>query len=180
MSENFNLRNLVKSFQEAVNRKEINSVLAMFTEDCEFELVGVSKYSGKEQIKNQFEYDAGVNGKLKFTDFRSEKNTIHCQCTERNDRLAAMGISELKFPFFTFVFRDGLIQSFSAKVSLEMLQYNIEVWQEFVPWCKEKYPDEYSIMFTSEGRFIYNRENGAGVVPLLRKWHEEQCDSKKP
>jgi hypothetical protein len=55
-----------------------------------------------------------------------------------------------------------------------MVQYNTEVWQKFVPWFSENYPDEYSKMVTSEGRFIYNRENGAGVVPLLRKWREEQ------
>jgi ketosteroid isomerase-like protein len=39
MTENINLQNLVESFQEAVNRKEINNVLAMFTEDAEFELL---------------------------------------------------------------------------------------------------------------------------------------------
>ncbi|HKJ33857.1 MAG TPA: nuclear transport factor 2 family protein [Balneolales bacterium] len=174
MTENVNLQNLVESFQESVNRKDVDKVLTMFTEDAEFELVGISKYSGKEQIKNQFDYDAGVNGELKFTDFRSEENTVHCQLTERNDRLAAMGINELTFPSCTFVFQDGLIQSFSAKVSPEMVQHNTEVWQKFIPWCKENHPHEYSKMFTSEGRFIYNRENGAGVVLLLRKWGERQ------
>ena len=127
-----------------------------------------------------FEYDAGVNAEIKFIDFTSEENTVHCQLIERNDRLAAMGISELTFPSCTFVFRDGLIQNFSAKVSPETVQYNTEVWQKFVPWCKENHPDEYSKMFKSEGRFIYNRENGAGVVPLLRKWREEQKDNKLP
>jgi hypothetical protein len=29
-------------------------------------------------------------------------------------------------------------------------------------------------MITAEGRFIYNRENGRDVVPLLRKWREAQ------
>ena len=118
MTKNINLQNLVESFQDAVNRKEINNVLAMFTEDVEYELVGISKYSGKEQIKNQFEYDVGVNAELKFTDIRSEENTVQCQCTERNDRLTAMGISEHTFPSCTFVFRDRLIKSFSAKVSI--------------------------------------------------------------
>ena len=89
MEENINLQSLVESFKDAVNRKDVDKVLTMFTEDAEFELVGVSKYCGKEQIKNQFEYDAGVNGELKFTAFRSEENTVYCQCTERNDRLAA-------------------------------------------------------------------------------------------
>ena len=39
---------------------------------------------------------------------------------------------------------------------------------------KENHPDEYFKIYTSEGRFIYNRENGAGIVQLLRKWREEQ------
>jgi limonene-1,2-epoxide hydrolase len=174
MTENTNPQNLVDSFQESVNRKDVDKVLTMFTENAEFELVGISKYSGKEQIRNVFEYDAGVNSEIKLINCKFEGNTLNCQIMERNDRLAAMGISELKIPSCTIIFRDGLIQSFSAKVSPEMVQHNTEVWQKFIPWCKENHPHEYSKMFTSEGRFIYNRENGAGVVLLLRKWGERQ------
>ena len=180
MTENTNPQNLVDSFQEAYKRQDVNKVLGMFTENAEFELIGISKYSGKEQIRNVFEYDAGVNSEIKLINRKFEGNTLNCQIMERNDRLAAMGISELKIPSCTIIFRDGLIQSFSAKVSPEMVQYNTEVWQKFVPWCKENHPDEYFKIFTSKGQFIYNRENGAGVVPLLRKWREEQKDNKLP
>ena len=90
------------------------------------------------------------------------------------------GVNPVELKRMTDYFRDGLIQNFSAKVSPETVQYNTEVWQKFVPWCKENHPDEYSKMFKSEGRFIYNRENGAGVVQLLRKWREEQKDNKLP
>ncbi len=174
MSEHVNLLDRIRSFQEAVNRNEINQILAMFTDDAEFEFVGISQYSGKTQIKNIFEYDAGVNTELKFINCRSEDDIVHCQIIERNDRLEAMGISEHTMPSCTIVFRGDLIQNFSAKVSSEIVRYNIEVWEKFVPWCIENHPDEYSRIFSSEGKFIYNRENGRDVVPLLRKWREEQ------
>ena len=47
MVDQINLLDLVASFQDAVNRKDINEVLAMFTEDAEFELIGIAKYSGE-------------------------------------------------------------------------------------------------------------------------------------
>ncbi len=55
------------------------------------------------------------------------------------------------------------------------MRYIMEKWQNFIPWITKNYPDEYSRMFTSEGRFIYNRENGRDVVPLLREWRISQA-----
>ena len=48
MADNYNLIDLVSSFQKAVELKEVDKVLSMLTEDSEFELVGISKYSGIE------------------------------------------------------------------------------------------------------------------------------------
>lgn len=174
MTENINPINLVESFQEAVNQHNVDKVMTMFTEDAKFEIVGLSKFSGKKQVKNIFEYDVGVNTQLQFINCKSEGNIVRCQILERNDRLDAIGIGELKYSSCTFVFKGMLIQSFTAEIPPESVQYNSDVWQKFLPWCSGNYPDEYSQMFTSEGRFIYNRENGARVVPLLRIWHEEQ------
>lgn len=176
MTENINLLNMVKSFQNAVNQHNVDKVMAMFSADATFEIVGLSKFSGKTQVKNIFEYDVGVNTKLQFINCKSEGNFVHCQILERNDRLDAIGINELKYSSCTFVFKAGLIQSFTAEIPPESIKYNSDVWQKFLPWFSENYPDKYSKMFTSEGRFIYNRENGAGVVPLLRKWRKEQKD----
>jgi Txe/YoeB family toxin of Txe-Axe toxin-antitoxin module len=130
---------LVESFQEGLNQHDVDKVMSMFAEDAEFEILGVSKYSGKEQIKNVFEYDVGVNTELKY-------------------------ISSI------FVFSDRRIQSFISEIPPEVVQYNREVWQKFIPWLSKNYPAEYSRMLTSNGRFIYNRENGRDVVALLKRW----------
>ena len=118
--------------------------------------------------------DVGVNTNLQFINCKSEGNTVHCQILERNDRLDAIGISELKYNSCIFNFKDGLIQSFAAKIPADFVEHNRKILKKFIPWLIENHPDDYSRMFMPDGRFIYNRENGRDVVPLLRKWSEEQ------
>jgi limonene-1,2-epoxide hydrolase len=172
MSDDNDLIDLVEAFQEALNQHDVDKVMSMFAENAEFEIVGVSKYSGKQQIRNVFEYDVGVNTELKFINCKTEGNTVRCQALERNDRLAAIGIDELKYTSSNFVFSDRRIQSFISEIPPGVVQHNREVWQKFIPWLSKNYPDEHSKMFTSEGRFIYNHANGRGVVALLKKWRE--------
>ena len=59
MSSNpINLIDLVKTFQERVNQHNVEKIMSMFTENATFEIVGLSKFAGKQQVKN-FEYDVG-------------------------------------------------------------------------------------------------------------------------
>jgi len=169
-----NLIDLVKIFQERINQHNVDEIMSMFTEDATFEIVGLSKFAGKQNVKNVFEYDVGVNTNLRFINCKSEGNAVHSQILERNDRLAAIGIDELKYSSCIFTFKNNLIQSFKAEIPPESVQYNAEIWKKFIPWLTKNYPDEYSRMFMSDRRFIYNRKNGSDVVQLLRKWNEEQ------
>lgn len=173
MQVQHNLLNLVETFQDRVNCHNIDEIMSMFAEDATFEIVGLSQFSGKQNLRNIFEYDVGVNTKLEINTCKVEGDTVHCQLLERNDRLDAIGLSELKYAACSFVFKDGLIQNFSAEHFPEIVKYNSEVWRQFVTWLTQNSPDKFSKMFTPEGRFIYNRENGSGVVPLLKKWREE-------
>jgi ketosteroid isomerase-like protein len=45
------LINLVETFQEKVNQHNVKEIMTMFTEDAEFEIVGLSKFSGKQNVK---------------------------------------------------------------------------------------------------------------------------------
>ena len=167
-----NLIDLVESFQERVNQHDVEKIMTMFTEAATFEIVGLSKFSGKQNVKNIFEYDVGVNTNLQFINCKSEGNTVHCQILEHNDRLDAIGIDELKYSSSSCIiaFKDNLIQSFKAEIPPESVQYNAKMWKKFIPWIMEHYQDEYARMFMPDGRFIYNRENESDVVQLLRKW----------
>ena len=178
MVDQRNLIDLIITFQIRVHQHDIEKIMSMFTEDATFEIVGLSKFSEKQQVKTIFEYDIGVNTHLQFINFKVEGNTVHCKILERNDRLDAIGISELEFSSCIITFKDQLIKSFTAEVPPDFVEHNIAILKKFIPWLTENHPNDYSRMFTPEGRFIYNYENGRDVVPLLRKWSiEQEADS---
>jgi len=170
-----NLIDLVKTVQERVNQHDVEKIMTMVTEDVTLEDVGLSKFSGKQQIKNIFECHAGVNSNVQFINCKSEGNTVHCQMLLRNDTLDAMGIGELKHSSSCiFTFKDNLIQSLAVEGPPDFVEYNSKFSKIFIPWLTENYPDDYSRMFMPDGRFIYNRENGRDFVSLIRKWSKEQ------
>ena len=107
VSNSTNLIDLVKTFKDSVNQDNVEKTMSMFTDDASFEIVGLSKFSGKQNVKNVFEYDVGVNTNLQFINCKSEGNTVHCQILERNDRLKAIGIDELKYSSCIFIFKLG-------------------------------------------------------------------------
>jgi len=169
-SENLSL---AQSFLAAANQHDVEKVLGMFNDNAEFELVGMYRLEGKEQIRNVFEYDAGVHTKLELLDIQIEEDTVKGKLIERNDRLEAIGFNKLDYPSCSLTFRNGRIQKFSAKADDEAIKEIGGAWAGFLPWVTRKYPFDRASLFTPEGRFIYNRENGKRVVTLLKEWRKE-------
>jgi|PlaIllAssembly_1097288.scaffolds.fasta_scaffold373949_2 ketosteroid isomerase-like protein len=169
---NFENLSLAQSFLAAANQYDVEKVLGMFHDNAEFELVGLYRLEGKNQIRNVFEYDAGVHTKLELLDIQVEEDTVKGKLVERNDRLDAIGFNKLDYPFCSLTFRNGRIQKFSAKADDEAIKKIGEMWKGFLPWITREYPSDRAILFTSEGKFIYNRENGKRVVTLLNEWRK--------
>jgi hypothetical protein len=170
MNHQKDLITLAEAFQESANRHDIEALMGKFTEDAEFEIVGLVTLVGREQIRAIFEYDAGVNTELRFFNFRLEGNTVTCQVVERNDRLKAAGFDELLYTSCSIVFRERLIQKFTFSPQAESIQNLVEVTRLFLPWVQKNYPLDYLKLFTPEGHFIYNRDNGVRVVFLMKDW----------
>ena len=165
-----NLIDLVKTFQERLNEHNIEKIMSMFSEDATVERVGYSKFAGKQQVKINFEYDSGkqqiknileyqdeVNSNYQFTNYKSEGDTVHCQSSQRNDIIDAIGVSGRGYNSCIFTFKDGLIQSVAVEIPPESVEQNSKILKKLIPWLTEKYPNEYVRMFMPDGRFIYNR-----------------------
>jgi hypothetical protein len=153
-----------------VNRHAVDEIMDMFDEGAEFEIVGISHFTGKENIRSVFEYDSAVHTKLVFFDCTSKGDAVTCQIVERNDRLEALGIKELLYRSCILAFKDGLISKFMATIDVDMARAVGERSSAFVDWISKNYPGEHSRMFTREGRFIYSGENGKNVVALMKEW----------
>ena len=94
-------------------------------------LLGCTESKEKKQIRNVFEYDAGVHTKLELLDIQIEEDTVKGKLVERNDRLVAIGFNKLNYPFCSLTFRNGRIQKFSAKADDEAIKEIGEDWTGF-------------------------------------------------
>jgi len=174
MNHQMDLLKKVQTFQYAANHHEIEKILAMFTDDARFYMVGQDRLKGKEQIRRFFEYDAGVNGELEFIDCTCESDMVSCRMLERNERLKTVGVSELLYTSCVFTFRKELIRGFMAIRDVETARTHDKVWPVFRAWVAQNYQSDYTKMFKPEGRFIRNHENGARSVILLKEWQATQ------
>ena len=178
MSGGQNLERCVQMLQDAMNRHDIDAILQMFTDDALFEIDARPPWVGHAQIREILEYDAAVHGKLRFINCISEGDIVTGELLEQNDRLAAIGIETLRYSSCRLAFHEGRIQRFSAVREAAGAQRSRDAWTPFLPWLAAHYPADRVRLFTPEGRFIQNRENGARVVLLLREWREGQREER--
>ena len=162
--------NIVAALQDAANRHAIDEVMALFADDAEFELVGLTRLAGKSEIRSIFEYDAGVDGNIQFINCTSTGDAATCQLAETNDRLRLAGLDGLLYPTCELSFKRGLIRSWRAVPDPGPTRIMMEFWDAVGRWIKEHHPAEYAKMFTGQGRFIRNRENGERAVQLGRQY----------
>ena len=159
---------VVEAFQDAANRHAIDEIMAMFADDAEFELEGLARLVGKKEIRTIFEYDAGVKGEIQLINCTAKTDTVSCQLVERNDRLRAAGLDRLLYPSCVLSFTNKLIRSWRAVPDPEPARAFDQFWGAVRLWISEHYPADYARIFTREGRFIRNRDNGERAVQLAR------------
>jgi hypothetical protein len=161
---------VVKTFQDAANRHAVDEVMAMFTEDAEVELKGTTRLLGKSEIRSIFEYDAGVNGNIQLINCTESVDAVSCQLVETNERLRLAGLSSLLYPSCVLSFEKKLIRSWRVTPDPESIQTFNQFWGPVGLWIAKYYPSDYARMFTREGRFIRNRDNGERAVQLAREY----------
>jgi hypothetical protein len=68
------------------------------------------------------------------------------------------------------VFEDGLIKEIKAEITEESRRKFNEMWPHSYQWLNEEKNEELSKLITAEGEFIYNQENAARWLSLLKEW----------
>jgi limonene-1,2-epoxide hydrolase len=164
------LLSLVESLQDAARRHAIEEIMALFADDAEFELEGLTRLVGKEEIRTIFEYDAGVAGEIELINRVAKDDQVTCQILERNDRLRVAGLDGLYYPSCVLSFKNKLIRSWRAAPDPEATQAFDEFWRPVPQWIVEHYPVDYARLFTPEGRFIRSGSNGRRAVQLAREY----------
>jgi hypothetical protein len=170
MTVEYDLLTIVEAFEDAANRHAIDEIMSMFSDDAEFELMGLARLVGKMEIRAIFEYDAGVKGEIHFINCITKKGTVNCQLVEHNDRLRAAGLDKLLYPSCVLSFTNRLIRSWQAVLDPEPVRTFDQFWGAVRLWIAEHHPADYARIFTPEGSFIRNRDNGERAVQLAKEY----------
>lgn len=166
-----NLGDIVREHIKAVNTDDVEKNQAFFADDIVYE-IAVPKYSGlfsgKDQLRNQMEWDVVNNARLTIKDLRVEGNTVIGNLTEKNEGWRLLGIEELPF-MVTFEFQGRLI----GKVKLELTPENVKLLDEkFIPfaeWARQEHPQESDKM----AKGGYSAESAKLYLSLAKEWRDK-------
>ncbi len=161
----------VKAWQAAFNAGDLETVMAMFAPDVEFEMVGQGTMTDRTMIEGLHAYAIGIKSQLRSPNCSVEGNTVTCDTYEASEWHRIAGLPDTHYTSDIYVFNDaGLITKISATKAPESVQAEGEVLNAFIPWIAQNHPEAMPKLFIADKRFIYSSDNAALVLKLLQEW----------
>jgi len=166
-----NLGNIVREHIKAVNNDDVETSLTFFTDDAVNE-IAVPKFSGifsgKDQLRNQMEWDVVNNARLTINDMKVEGNTVIVKLTEKDEGWRLLGIEELPF-MATYKFRGRLLEKVKLEFSPENAKLLDEKFKPFGEWASKEHPQEFNKMATAG----YSAEGARFYLSLAKEWRDK-------
>ncbi len=164
----------VSEFQRHKNDGNVELALNMFAENPSLHFGPLGSMTGLDEIRDIHEYDLALNTQLRFEQCEAAGLEVTCRVIETNGWLKSVDIETITFDESKFTFAsDGRIKSIASTLSADSGQLLGEAMVQFDAWAKINQPVEYAELFSQEGAFVYNYENGEKVLALLRQWRTE-------
>jgi len=161
---------LTKRFTTTYNTHDVNKIVALYTNNAVFEVVGKLSFKGKNQIYRVTQYDSVLNIHMTISNILMRADTAFYNLTETNDWYKTAGIDATHYKM-KLIFKKDLITHLQAEVKPETQKAVSQVLSPFVKWAAENNTDILKEMMP-EGKFIYNAENAKKSLSLLLKWKE--------
>ncbi|OGN98301.1 MAG: hypothetical protein A2Z71_03000 [Chloroflexi bacterium RBG_13_50_21] len=115
---------MVNSWQEALNKGDINAALSFLAEDAKVTIVppaeGDGVYNGHTEIRGWYETIVAGKGSGSLRDCETASETITCLSTYSDEGLKAMGVDFIEGEWLASV-RDGKIQSYTFTITPDSL-----------------------------------------------------------
>jgi hypothetical protein len=117
-------QDMVNSWQEALNKGDINAALSYLAEDAQVTIVppadGDGVYNGHTEIRGWYETIVSGKGSGSLRDCKSVNETITCLSTYADEGLKAIGVDFIEGEWLASV-RDGKIQSYTFTTTPDSL-----------------------------------------------------------
>ena len=158
---------LLKRYQEASNRHDIEACVSMFTEDGVI-LSGGDSYSGVAALRAAHEYDDGSQTLVEFRDFEIDDDIVRCTSWNEHELSRALD-SDGMTSKAEFTIRDDQIYKFDILPPEDAERKR--VMEKIAPafkWLRENHPDAV------EKWKGFDRAAGEAVFALAELWRQHQ------
>jgi len=156
------------AFLSALNRRDVEAAMAMFTDDAEYRAghVGV----GKAQVRTVIEYLDGTGLRLVWSECAPTGQEVSCNIFGRDDAMAVHGTPGVRFKPYTFSFKDGKIQKITGTADGPEWTANSAASKEATTWLAANRADEWKKVTDEKGGLIRNAQTAPEIIRLLREW----------
>ena len=158
---------LLKKYQDASNRHDIEACVAMFTDDGLIEMGGES-YTGADALRDAHEYDLGSQTSVEFRDFEINDDRVRCNFWNEHELSRAIGNGGM-LSRAEFTIRDGRISKFNILPPNEAERKRVmEKAGPAIKWLRENHPEAVAKW---NG---FDRAAGEAVFALAELWRQHQ------
>jgi hypothetical protein len=156
------------AFMSALNRRDVEAAMAMFTDDAEYRAghVGV----GKAQVRTVIEYLDGTGLRLVWSECAQTGQEVSCNIFGRDDAMAVHGTPGVRFNPYTFSFKDGKIHKIMGTAAGPEWTANSASSKEATTWLAANRADEWKKVTDEKGGLIRNAQTAPEIIRLLREW----------
>lgn len=162
---------ILKKYVAAYNAHDYERLMAFYTQDIRFEVVGVWVRTGREEVGEVLEWDIETHIHMTVTEVHSRGNVIQCHLSETNDWLGLSGVGEMHYAPCLFVFHDRWIKEIRAESTRESTERYMRAWQEISEWTTAN-RSKALLELMPRGKFMYGKEPARKWLNLLREWRD--------
>ena len=138
---------LVKAFEDAFNRHDLEATMGLMTVDMLFYWTDWIQTTSREETQALInEYFFGENSTFTHTDCSTAGDTVTCKAIMSNDFTKAAGVNDYHFDQADFTFRENKIRKiFYYKDQVDDNTKINEFASGFFSWLEKNYPSEYGL-----------------------------------
>ena len=162
---------LVKAYEEAFNRHDLDAVMALFADDAATQnvwFVGSSVIS-KPDISLQHDYSFGRNHTIQNSECSMDNDTVTCQAVTWDDCTKAAGLDGLHYKSVKYVFEDKKINKVTGTIVGDDYAAMGRFNSRLIYWTQANRSEELDKVI--DGEFlIINREAGEILAKLCQEF----------
>jgi hypothetical protein len=170
------LREIVRSYIEAHNNHDVNTVMAFYADNCRYEEEGFFSREGKAELRAKELWDKAVNGALEVKRLQVRGNTVVGTAAEYSDYYTAAGLTSYDYDEIKFEFQSGRIKEIKVVPNTDSSTQFTNALGKFVVWCSNPVNNINLNNLKEGGAWAYTQNTAPHWVNYLNTWRQNDTD----